>query len=255
MPLFLSIDTSFPRMSASLVENEEVLGECLFEEGYRSERLPELVNRVLQLGAKSLEDVDCLLVCTGPGSFTGIRAGLAFMQGLSWSIGKPLVGVSSLVAGVGLVSREDSLVVTWLRASVQERFAAIFELKNQGGSASNTSLDTWRLKELNPGLILPEENFDSELKKLACDEVVLSEVTSNEKNPLSTQLARVCFLGSCFTKSSIQLAAWPEFAGESLEMVLAKLPAGPRKQDSQLTPLYLKPVQAKTLEQRGVAIA
>ena len=53
----------------------------------------------------ALESVDVFAAATGPGSFTGMRVGIATMQGLAFAMGKPLVGVSGLAALARLTSR------------------------------------------------------------------------------------------------------------------------------------------------------
>ncbi len=64
----------------------------------QAELLVPLIEEILQEQALSYCDLDALATCTGPGSFTGVRIGLAAMQGLALSLEKPLLGISSLEA-------------------------------------------------------------------------------------------------------------------------------------------------------------
>lgn len=78
-------------------------GQIGFDETYKSfswetrrdlaGRLPELVDEMLLQAGKTIDDIEVLAACTGPGSLTGLRVGLSFFRTLSQITGKPLVGV------------------------------------------------------------------------------------------------------------------------------------------------------------------
>ncbi len=73
-----------------------------------------------------LHDIDVYAVATGPGSFTGLRIGIATMQGLAFAAGKSLIGVSGFDALVRAV-RGAPAVATWVDAWRGEVFAARYE--------------------------------------------------------------------------------------------------------------------------------
>jgi tRNA threonylcarbamoyladenosine biosynthesis protein TsaB len=73
-----------------------------------------------------LRDVDLYAVATGPGSFTGLRIGIATMQGLAFAAGKPLIGVSGFDALARSV-RGAPAVAAWVDAWRGEVFAARYE--------------------------------------------------------------------------------------------------------------------------------
>lgn len=95
----LAVDTSSKALSVALAEEGKILGERQSFLGYNhSETLLPTVMTLLKDSGLSLQELDLLACTTGPGSFTGIRIGLASMKTLAWELRKPLLGISSLAA-------------------------------------------------------------------------------------------------------------------------------------------------------------
>src|SRR2546421_8286498 len=90
--LILAFDTATEIATSALVDDGEVLGERMS----RAVTLLEDVDALLRQGGASAGDVDVLAVGTGPGSFTGVRIGLATARGLGLALGIPAAGVSTL---------------------------------------------------------------------------------------------------------------------------------------------------------------
>jgi tRNA threonylcarbamoyladenosine biosynthesis protein TsaB len=97
--IVLGLDTSSPLTSIAICKGAEVALSWTGElSETRSERLwVELDSRIRSIGV-SLGDIDLFSVCVGPGSFTGLRVGIAAVSGLAWSLKKPTVGVTALEA-------------------------------------------------------------------------------------------------------------------------------------------------------------
>jgi len=92
--LVLAFDTATHLATSALLEDGRVLGERVGV----ARRLLEDVHELLDAAGRAAEDLDSLVVGTGPGSFTSTRIGLAVARGLGLSLGIPGAGVSTLSA-------------------------------------------------------------------------------------------------------------------------------------------------------------
>jgi tRNA threonylcarbamoyladenosine biosynthesis protein TsaB len=81
---------------------------------------------VLDAHATRVSDIDVFAVAAGPGSFTGLRIGIATMQGLALANGKSLVGISALDALNALLS-PASEAITWMDAQRGQVFSAVYK--------------------------------------------------------------------------------------------------------------------------------
>jgi tRNA threonylcarbamoyladenosine biosynthesis protein TsaB len=92
--LILAFDTATEVATSALVADGEVLGERVS----RASTLMEDVDALLRRGGARSDAVDALAVGIGPGSFTGVRIGLATARGLALALEVPVAGVSTLDA-------------------------------------------------------------------------------------------------------------------------------------------------------------
>jgi len=92
--LTLAFDTATQVATSVLVDDGEVLGERVS----RAQLLLEDVDALLRQGGAHPRDLDAVVVGVGPGSFTGVRIGLAAARGLALSLDLPGAGVSTLAA-------------------------------------------------------------------------------------------------------------------------------------------------------------
>jgi len=92
--LILAFDTATDVATSALVSDGEVLGERTS----RAVTLLEDVDALLRQAGAHTGDIDALAVGIGPGSFTGVRVGLATARGLALALGVPVAGVSTLDA-------------------------------------------------------------------------------------------------------------------------------------------------------------
>jgi len=145
--LILALDTTTRAGSIALMRDGALLAAETGDPGRtHGERLPADIIRLLARYEIPLAAIDLFAVAAGPGSFTGLRIGIATMQGFAVANGKGLVGVSALDA-LALSAqrriREDrdqtaGAIAVWMDAQRQEVFAAIYEaadLKSLDGPA------------------------------------------------------------------------------------------------------------------------
>jgi len=98
-PLILAIDTTREFGSIALLEGGEVLDEALLHspDGF-GHILFEHLGRLLARSGRRVDEVTCFAAAAGPGSFTGVRVGLACVKGLAEALGRKVVAVSNLEA-------------------------------------------------------------------------------------------------------------------------------------------------------------
>lgn len=93
----LTIDTSSNCSSVALSDGTVLLGECILgEDRSSSGRLPDAIAKLLAAAGLTPDTLDAFATSLGPGSFTGVRVGIALVKGLALATGKPALGFSSL---------------------------------------------------------------------------------------------------------------------------------------------------------------
>lgn len=97
--MILALDTTSEFGSIALVSPDAVVEEILLHspEGF-GHILYEHITRLLARNVTPLEQIDCFAAASGPGSFTGVRVGLAAVKGLAEATAKPAIAVSNLQA-------------------------------------------------------------------------------------------------------------------------------------------------------------
>ncbi|UWG98252.1 tRNA (adenosine(37)-N6)-threonylcarbamoyltransferase complex dimerization subunit type 1 TsaB [Dehalobacter sp. DCM] len=111
---YLTIDTTTKITALALGEDGKLICEGFLHTGKtHSERLIPMVDQLFQASGWKLNEVDLIGVVRGPGSFTGIRIGIATAQGLAQVMNIPIVGVSSLdaLSWAGNGRPEDTIVI------------------------------------------------------------------------------------------------------------------------------------------------
>lgn len=128
MHCILALDSALARCSAAVVRDDQVLAEKqeTVQRG-QAARLSGMVEMVLHAAGLAVADLHLIAVTVGPGSFTGIRAGLALAHGLALAAGRPLVGVS---VGEAFAEALPSLTDRVLWSAIDSRRGRIFLDRN-----------------------------------------------------------------------------------------------------------------------------
>ncbi|MBM3518567.1 MAG: tRNA (adenosine(37)-N6)-threonylcarbamoyltransferase complex dimerization subunit type 1 TsaB, partial [Alphaproteobacteria bacterium] len=131
----LALDTALAACSAAIWCAGRVAARRRDERGQaHAEALLPMIAGVLKEAGIGYRDLDALAVTIGPGSFTGLRIGLATARGLSLALGKPIIGVGTLEA-VAEMAPFDGSVLAVLDARRGEVYAQIFGPMHQPLSA------------------------------------------------------------------------------------------------------------------------
>ncbi len=94
--IILGADTSLPLLSVALLRDRRLLGSVALEgKDSRNEKLLPAIDWLLAESHVGRGEIDLFAVTRGPGSFTGVRIGLATMQGLAMALGRPICAMST----------------------------------------------------------------------------------------------------------------------------------------------------------------
>lgn len=131
--LILGLESSAKAASAALCRDGELIAQYSQCSGLTHSRtLLPMVEDLLKNTETKLSDVDAVAVARGPGSFTGIRIGVAAVKGLCWGAEKPAIGVSTLAAMAwnGVAAGEGAHICCCMDARRQQVYNAAFEIRD-----------------------------------------------------------------------------------------------------------------------------
>ncbi len=136
----LALETSAKAVSAAVSEDGKILCCGYQDTGLTHSRtLMPIVEHILKNTGLTVQDCDAIAVAAGPGSFTGIRIGVAAAKGLAFAADKPAVGVSTLAAMARGVNLFDGLILCAMDARRQQIYNALFS--SEGGQLTRLTED------------------------------------------------------------------------------------------------------------------
>jgi tRNA threonylcarbamoyladenosine biosynthesis protein TsaB len=147
----LSLDTTTRGGSVALVDDGGVVEERSGDPSRtHAQRLPDEILSLLDANAVSMSAIDVFAVASGPGSFTGLRIGIATIQGVAFVHRRPIAAVSALRA-LGAAGGRDAqpgdVVGAWMDAHRRDVFSALYRV----GAANPDDAD--RLVELESPMV------------------------------------------------------------------------------------------------------
>ena len=226
----LALETSAKAVSAAVSENGKILCSGYQDTGLTHSRtLMPIVEHILKNTGLTVADMDAIAVAAGPGSFTGIRIGVAAAKGLAFAADKPAVGVSTLAAMARNVAFCDGLVVCAMDARRQQVYNALFQAKDG------------QLTRLTPDRAISLEELAAELANDLRPKTVVGDG------------ARLCFAHLTEVGISCRLAPAHLVMQNAMSVALeaeAMAAEGNLVSAQALEPVYLRPAQADRLRQK-----
>lgn len=216
--LILSLDSSAIAGSVALCDGERLLCEYTVNLGNtHSETLLPMVESILKLSGRTIDDVDIFACSEGPGSFTGIRIGAATIKGLAFSTNKPCIGVSTLEALAYNLRGFDGIICPVMNARRAQVYNAVFDKD---------------LNRLTEDRAIAAKDLAEELKKYG------------EKVFLCGDGTRVALDGGVLATAAPERLLHQ--SGYSVaQCALKKYNEGARGADTELSPVYLRLPQAE----------
>ena len=160
--IILGIDSSTKTASVSICDNDKVIVDfTLNHKRTHSEKLLEMIDMALKTSQLDISDIDAFSVTKGPGSFTGLRIGLATIKGLCHALNKPCYLASTISALFESVNNEYSKNIIYapiMDARRNEVYAGAF-------------LNGERIIEDSA---LPVTEFIDKLNEFACEKIVFT---------------------------------------------------------------------------------
>lgn len=221
--LLLAVDTSTPGGSIALCDGEEVLFECYRKlPGTHTDWLLPAIEQLFNDAGIGLHDLALLAVVHGPGSFTGLRVGMATVKGLAIGGDLPVAGISSLELLASSLPHARMPVCALLDARKKEVYAGLFDTH------------TGRPEILGRELVIdPEQLLDS----LSGDILFIGDGADVYRTLIVRQLgSRAHFAGaSCSAPRASRAAA----------LALAMRDAGQLQPLAGLSPCYIRASEAE----------
>lgn len=124
----LAVDASAVSASVAVMEDGKLLGEFFLNVGLtHSCTLMPMIESVLRYAQIAVSDIDLFAVSNGPGSFTGVRIGVSTVKGLAEGLGKPCIGVSTLLSMAQNGKGTQDLICCAMDARCRQVYTALFE--------------------------------------------------------------------------------------------------------------------------------
>ena len=161
----LALESSASACSAALWGEEGLIAQNFQNSGLTHSRtLLPMAHDLLKNCGASLEEVDVIAVAAGPGSFTGLRIGVATAKGLAWGADKDCAPCSTLESMAWpLAFYEDAVIVCAMDARRKQVYNALFQTDGE------------RLERLTPDRAISLEELGEELKKIQKRKIVVGD--------------------------------------------------------------------------------
>ena len=128
----LSVDSSSVTASVAITENGKILSEKFINNGLtHSQTLMPMVESAIKDSGVSINDIDLFAITNGPGSFTGVRIGIASVKGMADALDKKCIAVSTLEAIAEPLKNDDVIACAVMDARCNQVYTALFNNGNR----------------------------------------------------------------------------------------------------------------------------
>lgn len=150
--MILSIDSSAVTASAALTDGDKVIRSEFVNKGLtHSETLLPMIKRVM--GDVAYSELEAIAITAGPGSFTGVRIGVATAKGLAFKFSTPCIPVSTLEAIAYNFVNENAVICAVMDARRMQFYNALFKVENG------------KIERLTPDRAISLEDLQKELRQ------------------------------------------------------------------------------------------
>jgi len=133
----LAIDTSTKYLCLGLLDGDKAYAYTLLTSTRLSVLIAVTIRRALDALNLEARDFDYFACGTGPGSFTGLRVGVATIKGLSWAVNKPVIGIPTLDILAENFDRDEGQIVPAIDARRGLIYSAVY--RKEGGAVKRAS--------------------------------------------------------------------------------------------------------------------
>lgn len=221
----LALESSATACSVAVCEDDKLIAQNFQNSGLTHSRtLMPMADSLLAQCGHSLADVDVIAVAAGPGSFTGLRIGVATAKGLAWAGEKSCAPCSTLESMAWQLAHMDGVIIAAMDARRSQVYNAVFRAKNG------------ELERLTPDRAIGLEELEEEIKKLEERKILVGDGAQLCYNEWQERIQDLC-LAPVHLRAQ---TAWG-VARAALELARAdKLVPG-----EQLAPVYHRLSQAE----------
>lgn len=225
----LAVDSSSVSASVAILDGSKVLADFYVNAGLtHSQTLAPMIDLAVKSSGLKISDIDFFASTTGPGSFTGLRIGIATVKGMALGSEKKCMGVSSLLAAAYSCKNFEGLICACMDARRSEIYGAIFQAS--GG----------KIKRITQDMAISIQNFKKEIEKYESKVILVGDGAemcynnmidgkNSEKIELSSEFSRFV------SAKNVALAAIENYSEEKL------------LNPGELTPEYLRLSQAQRM--------
>lgn len=221
--MLLAMDTATRWIGIAVHDKSQVLAESIwFGRGHHTVQLAPEVGLILRRLGASASDLTAIAVAQGPGSYTGLRIGMAIAKGLATARNLPLVGIPTMDILAQSQPRRSEPMLVLIQAG-RDRFAGVWYKWKRNGWRADSDPQNISKDELTDNL--PEETY-------ICGEI------GSEERKLLANLPQVTLAPPAFCVRR------PSFLAE---LAWKEVKRGKRTDPAMLTPIYLSSDTEKSI--------